>query len=129
MSIVFPAIGAGNMANTFSVGGYIRWEIFEGDWYDATLLYAHFVKSEAMWLPVKGRPDTAERFKSVPYWVCDYIPNSESQRDARPMTLAAVSDRYDKNYWLDAPIQLRKRLGVPVAYHVYNWHEIPFNIN
>ena len=26
-------------------------------------------------------------------------------------------------------IALKKRLGTPVAYHVYNWHEIPFNIN
>ena len=24
--------------------------------------------------------------------------------------------------------KLKERLGTPVAYHVYNWHEIPFNI-
>jgi hypothetical protein len=44
------------------------------------------------------------------------------------MTLATVSERYGKEYWIEAAVALRERLGTPVAYHVYNWHEIPFNI-
>ena len=129
LELNFPGIGAGEPANSFPLGGEIRWEFLSGDWYDATMLYADFVHNHAKWLPVKGRPDTPQKFKEIAYWICDYIPNSEQQRDARPMTLAAVSERYGERYWVDAPILLRKRLGVPVGYHVYNWHEIPFNIN
>ena len=129
MSAEFHAIGAGNMQNSFSLGGYVRWQIFDGDWYDATLIYRDFVKNYAEWLPVKGRPDTPDRFKEIGFWIADYIPNSESQRDARPMVLAAISEKFGSDYWFEAPIKLREELGVPVAYHVYNWHEIPFNIN
>jgi len=129
IQIGFPAIGAGEPSNSFAPGGYIRWEAITGDWYDATMLYAEFVHTSAKWLPVKGRPDTPEKFKEIPYWICDYIPNSEKQMEARPMTLASVSERYGKDYWTDAAIELKEKLGTPVAYHVYNWHEIPFNIN
>ena len=129
MSAEFHAIGAGNMKNSFSLGGHVRWQVFDGDWYDATLIYRDFVREHAEWLPVKGRPDTPDRFKEVGFWIADYIPNSESQRDARPMVLAAISEKFGNDYWFEAPIKLREELGVPVAYHVYNWHEIPFNIN
>jgi len=125
----YTAPGAGEAANSFTAAGRLRWEVFSGDWYDAAMLYAGFVRREASWLPVKGRPDTPEQFKKIALWICDYIPNSEKQMDARPMTLAAVSERYGKDYWTDAAIELKKRLGVPVGYQVYNWHEIPFNIN
>jgi hypothetical protein len=126
--ILFHGIGAGEVANSFSPAGSIRWEAIAGDWYDATRLYADFVRREASWMPTKGRPDTPPQFKEIPYWICDYIPNSEAQRDARPMTLATVSERYGEDYWVEAAIALKERLGTPVAYHVYNWHEIPFNI-
>ena len=126
---IFPAIGIGCRANSFSLGGVMRWQVFDGDWYDATMIYAHFVHTEAKWLPVKGRPDTPRKFKEIPFWICDYIPNSPEQMEARPMTLATVSERYGADYWVDAPIALKEALGTPVGYHVYNWHKIPFNIN
>ncbi|MBQ2726415.1 MAG: hypothetical protein IJF78_11985 [Clostridia bacterium] len=129
LRIDFSGIGAGHPSNSFSTAGYIRWEAISGDWYDAAMLYADFVHANAKWLPAKGRPDTPQKFKEIPYWICDYIPNSEKQMEARPMTLASVSERYGKDYWTDAAIALKKELGTPVAYHVYNWHEIPFNIN
>ena len=129
LQIVFPGLGAGHPSNSFSTGGYIRWEVIAGDWYDAAMLYADFVHADAKWLPEKGRPDTPQKFKKIPYWICDYIPNSAKQMEARPMTLASVSERYGKDYWTDAAIALKEELGTPVAYHVYNWHEIPFNIN
>ena len=127
--IAYYAPGAGEGANSFTAAGSLRWEVFDGDWYDAAMIYADFVHYNAEWLPVRGRPDTPKQFREIPYWICDYIPNSESQRDARPMTLAAVSERYGPDYWTDAAIALKNRLGTPVAYHVYNWHEIPFNID
>lgn len=127
----FFGIGAGLPANSFKAYGKCNWQFFEGDWYDAAMLYSDFVHREAEWLPEigeKGRKDLAERFKKVPFWICDYIPNSPSQGDNKPMNLSAGSDIYDKDYWYKAPVELQKELGVPIAYHVYNWHEIPFNI-
>ena len=131
MNVDFYGIGASLPANSFKVYGKCRWQFFEGDWYDAAMIYADFVKKEAQWLPEideNGRPDTAERFKNVPFWISDYIPNSRSQGDNKPMNLSAGSDIYEKEYWYKAPILLQEKLGVPIAYHVYNWHEIPFNI-
>lgn len=129
--VTFPAIGAGLPANSFALYGTCNWSFFSGDWYDATQLYADFVQREAEWLPeigINGREDISERFKKVPFWISDYIPNTESQGDNKPMNLSAGSDIYEKDYWYKAPMKLQEELGVPIAYHVYNWHEIPFNI-
>ena len=128
----FMAIGASLKNNSFKLGGTARWEFIQKDWYDATEIYAEFVHKNAKWIPQKGdngRVDTPDRFKDVPLWIMDYIPNSEKQLEARPMTLGTVSAMYGKDYWFDAPVELKKKLGVPIAYHVYNWHDIPFNIN
>ena len=125
----FPAIDVGARKNSFRLAGETRWQAFDGDWFDATAIYKGFVLSRAKWLPEKGRPDTPSQFKEIAFWICDYIPNSEKQLDARPMTLATVSEKFGKDYWVDAAIELKKRLDAPVGYQVYNWHEIPFNIN
>lgn len=127
----FFGINGGKPGNSFSLFGAARWQAFAGDWYDATMLYAKFVHAQANWLPPigeQGRLDTPAHFQNVPFWVCDYIPNSASQGDNRPMNLSAGSDKTDPGYWYQAVIDLQEALGVPIAYHVYNWHEIPFNI-
>ncbi len=129
--VKFFAPGASLAHNSFEPWGKCKWQFLKGDWYDAAMLYADFVKREATWLPEigeNGREDTKERFKNIPFWICDYIPNSESQGDNKPMSLSAGSDIYDSKYWYEAPIALQKELGMPIAYHVYNWHQIPFNI-
>ena len=131
IKVIFYGIDGSLPANSFTVYGCSRWQFITGDWYDATLLYRDFVKNEANWLPeidLNGRPDTPKRFKEVPFWVSDYIPNSPSQGDNKPLNLSAGSDKYNKDYWVDAVIELQKELDVPIAYHVYNWHQIPFNI-
>ena len=105
MTAKFPAIGAGNMGNSFELGGYMRWEAFEGDWYDATLLYADFVHNYANWLPEKGRPDTDEKFKEIAMWLVDY-----SGEDT-----------------LKGALRVREAMGYPIAVHAYSWHEIGFD--
>lgn len=127
----FYGINSASAANSFNLSGCCRWQYIGGDWYDASMIYANFVKKSADWLPQiesDGRADTPQRFKDVPFWVSDYIPNSASQGDNKPMKLSAGSDLYRKDYWVDAVIELQKKLDVPIAYHVYNWHQIPFNI-
>ena len=127
----FFGIGASLPANSFSLWGECNWQFLNGDWYDASQIYSEFVHKEAEWLPEideNGRIDTAQRFKDVPFWICDYIPNSESQGDNKPKNISAGTEIYPPNYWYKAPIELKNKLGVNIAYHVYNWHEIPFNI-
>lgn len=127
----FFGIGASLPANSFTLWGECNWQFLNGDWYDASQIYADFVKKKAIWLPEideNGRPDTPQRFKDVPFWICDYMPNSKEQGDNAPKNISAGNDRYGKDYWYSAPIELRKKLGVNIAYHVYNWHEIAFNI-
>ncbi len=127
----FYAPGGGKPANSFKLAGVCRLEAFEGDWYEASQLYSRFVKSECKWLPrlgEKGRKDLPERFANIPFWVSDFIPNTPYQRENKPKNLSAGSDIYDKDYWIDAVIELKEKLGTDLAYHVYNWHHIPFNI-
>lgn len=105
LAVKFPAIGAGIPGNSFDVGGCMRWEVFEGDWYDATMIYANFVHNYANWLPEKGRPDTAEKFKRIAAWTVDYSNND---------TLAGA-------------LRIRESLGYPTAVHSYFWHQIDFD--
>lgn len=129
LTATFYAIGGGNVGNSFDLYGEMRWQGFVGDWYDATMIYAAFVYKKATWLPELYRPDTPEKFKNIPFWVCDYVPNIKSQGNNKPMLLSAGSDIYEPEYWYKAPIELQKELGgLPIAYHVYNWCKIPFNI-
>ena len=127
----FFGINGGKPANSFSLYGVSRWKYFQGDWYDATMVYADFVHSKAEWLPEigeNGRLDTPEKFKEIPFWVYDYMPNTPYQRDNRPRSLTNSLVEKPEGYWYNAVIDLKNELDVPVAYHVYNWHEIPFNI-
>lgn len=131
LDVSFYAINSGNGANSFSLYGGAKWQSFRGDWYDATMIYSDFVHNRTEWLPkigAEGRIDTAQRFKEVPFWICDYVPNSEYQGDNVPASAFGDYKNYPKDDWYKAAIKLQKELDVPVAYQVYNWHEIPFNI-
>jgi hypothetical protein len=129
LDATFYATNGSIAGNSFDAFGQMRWKSFIGDWYDAAMIYADFVYKKAQWLPTLNRPDTPSRFKKVQFWISDYIPNIKSQGNNKPMLLSAGSDIYELDYWYKAPILLKKELGeIPIAYHVYNWHKIPFNI-
>ena len=123
----------GNLAaNSFELSGGAVWRVLFGDWYDAAKIYSEFVKKEAEWLPKiedDGRPDTARKFKELPFWVCDYIPNSPEQLDNKPLSISAGSDSYEAGYWYKAVMKLQRELGTPIGYHTYNWHKIAFNVD
>ena len=117
--------------NSFQFFGECKWQVFDGDWFDATMLYSKFVTEKANWLPEideNGRKDLSDKYKDVAFWITDCMPNSTYHRDNVPTSLVIGTSGYTNTYWKDAPILLRKELGVPIAYHVYLWHEIPFNI-
>ncbi len=109
LTATFPAIGASTMANSFSAGGYMRWEVYTGDWYDATLIYRNFVYQHANWLPKKGRPDTAQKFKEIALWA-NYNGKENFHEDC-----------------LNGVLKIREAIGHPIATHPYNWHQIKFD--
>ena len=117
--------------NSFKIPGVLRFCEFSGDWFEASEIYSAFVKEKCDWLPklgANGRKDLPERFRKIPFWVADFIPNTPYQRENKPMNLSAGSDIYSPDYWVEAVIELKNFLGTDVAYHTYNWHRIPFNI-
>lgn len=129
--LICHAENGGKPNNSFVLFGQCRWQVFDGDWFEASKIYYKFVKEKCTWLPdlgEEGREDIPMRFKKIPFWVADYIPNTEYQRENKPKNISAGSDIYASDYWINAVIELKRQLGVDIAYHVYNWHHIPFNI-
>ena len=130
LGVSYPAEYMGLPANSFSLRGGATWEYIHGDWYDCALRYGEFVKT-ADWLPVLGdygRPDTPDYFKEIPFWIMDFMPNIPEQGDNMPETLR-YRNNSDKDAWWKEAIRLKEALGLPVGYHIYNWHKNAFNID
>ncbi len=127
----FPAIGMGNGANAFELAGAMVWQALDGDWYDAANIYRAFVFDNAQWIPKvnqDGRMDTPKWFKEIPFWIMDWMPNCSGKEDEIPVNLRPANhEKTNEDDWYALPIQLQKALGVPIGYHLYNWHKIPFN--
>lgn len=78
---------------------------FDGDWFNAAMLYKEWVRKESFWYPrsllgKEGRKDTPTWMKELCVW--------------------AVGD--DRNVE-----QFQEALGVPIGFHWYCWHTIPFD--
>ena len=124
------APGMGKGGNAFELPGQIVWQVFSGNWYDATLIYKAFVRRHAEWLPKvgpEGREDTPQWAKELPVWIMDWMPNTNPLAEVIPTSLTKNGVKLPDDYWYAEPIKLQRALGVPIGYHVYNWHWIPFN--
>ena len=122
----FGAININRGANAFELAGALVWQIFDGDWYDLTNIYRDFVHNHAEWLPAYGRPDTPQWMRDLPLYIMDWMPADNPDADPipisiRPETLPLRDD------WYRTPIKLADSLDLPLGYHLYNWHWIPFN--
>lgn len=123
------APGYGKGGNAFSLSGKLVWQIFDGDWYDATLIYKRFVHTKASWLPAvgpEGREDTPLWMRELPLWIMDWLPNTNPLADPVPTSINKRDDE-PADKWYTDPIRLQQEIGTPIGYHVYNWHWIPFN--
>lgn len=116
----------GRGGNGFELYGRLVWQAFDGDWFDAARIYRAFVLSRAEWLPRHGRPDTPEWMKDVPLYLMDWMPNDNPDADPIPISIRPQKEPLPGE-WYQKPIRLAKELGVPMGYHLYNWHWIPFN--
>lgn len=96
--------------NSQSLRGLCVWELFDGDWYDAAMLYRNFFIKYAAWMPETaetGRADIADWFKKVSHWWRVRMKDDEQYVND---ILAANAD-----------------LGYDSPVHLYDWHQIPYD--
>ncbi len=104
-----PAPDQGRAGNRFEQSGTVVWQLLRGDWYDAALVYRDWAQREAQWFPpltADGRADTPPWMRELGAW---------AQMGGPPATC------------VPAVLAFAESLGVPVGFHWYNWHQIPFD--
>lgn len=85
------------------------WQAFSGDWYDAAVIYRDWVRRKANWYP----PLSAEGRDDTPRWMrelCGWALSGGSAKECVEPVLA-----------------FQKALDVPIGFHWYSWHVIPFD--
>ena len=119
MRILTESVGTGEPMNGQKLPGTTVWQLFYGDWYDATMIYREWALANARWVPQisaeEGRADSPRWMREAPVWfnqsIGSFFGNPAENREK----------------WADELIECREDLGIPVAVHVYNWHQIPFD--
>ena len=104
-----PVPDMGRPGVSFELPGQARWQILRGDWFDAATLYRNWASREAKWWPklgLDGRSDTPEWMRQLPAWVMTGGSAAECVAQVK---------------------RFRQEVGVPVGFHWYNWHQIPFD--
>lgn len=109
LSFEHPVPNMGTAGNSFSLSGEAVWQLLRGDWFDAAQIYRSWVREKANWFPKlnKGeRTDSPQWFKELCVWAVGGGAPSEC-----------------------VPIvkEFAEFMGVPVGFHWYNWHLIPFD--
>jgi hypothetical protein len=95
--------------NAFELSGRAVWRVFSGDWYDAAVIYRDWVRKEARWMPrlgKEGREDTPPWMRELCLW---------AQTGGTPEHVAPAVKEF------------ARFMGMPVGFHWYSWHEIPFD--
>lgn len=96
--------------NSGHLAGSTVWQLFDGDWFDASMIYRDFVLNEAKWIPEiteKGRTDVPEWFLKCPHWWRVFVTPED-------------------DWWQDV-ITASEDLGVPCTAHTYRWHQNPYD--
>lgn len=104
-----PAADMGRPGNRFRLAGEAVWRLLRGDWFDAATIYRDWVRREAKWFPEltpEGRADTPRWMRELPVWVMTGGGPEACVKEVE---------------------QFAKMMGVPVGFHWYNWHQIPFD--
>lgn len=109
LAVETPAADLSQAGNDFTVSGEVVWQLLRGDWFDAARIYRTWAQKEARWWP----PLTREGRKDTPLWM--------RELSTWVMTGGAPDE------CLPAVKAFREALGLPVGFHWYNWHQIPFD--
>jgi len=118
-----PVPDMGKAGNSFTLMGQAVWQLLRGDWYDAARIYRRWVVQEARWYP---RGDNASpRLGNVSAWTAPRPLKTfrEWMRDLPAWSLASGGAPE-----VVSPVEeFAKYCGVPVGFHWYYWHQIPFD--
>ncbi len=112
MKAVMPLCDIDRPENSQTLAGEAVWQLFDGDWYDAALLYRDFFEQHACWKPVMQdgkRKDTPDWLRKNPHWW-------------RKRMLA------DEGF-ADELLQASADLGLNSPVHLYDWFQIPYDTN
>lgn len=110
LKAIQPLANIKSSTNSQNLEGVVVWELFDGDWYDAALLYRDWVTKEAGWIPEMSdgvRADSPEWLVKAPHWWL-------------------VRVKQDESFAQDV-LRVSADLGVESAVHLYDWHVIPFD--
>ena len=112
LTYTHPAPNMGLAGNSFSLEGEAVWQLLRGDWFDAATIYKQWASREAKWWPRltrEGRADT-------PRWA----------RDLNAWTMTGMTAGWPSNC-VDEVKRFHQFLEMPIGFHWYNWHQIPFD--
>lgn len=100
-----PLCESDRPCNGQTLYGSCVWQLTDGDWYDAALIYRAWMEQNASWVPEVGRPDGGW-LQDIDAWFLVHI---------------------DKDDFADEILEAAKDLGVRCAVHLYLWHNNPFD--
>ena len=103
----WPAPNMGLNGNGYKLPGKVVLGYVEGNWYEAAMIYKAWVKNRAPWWPPtpSKRPS---RIQDIAIWL-------QHEGGDDPATLVPEVLRF------------AKYMGVPIGFHWYLWHKIPFD--
>ncbi len=112
MKAIMPLRDIDMPCNGQTLEGETVWELFDGDWYDAALLYKAFFETRASWKPeLKDgkRTDMPEWLRTNPHWWRKRMKWDES--------------------FADELLEVSEDLGLHSPVHLYDWFQIPYDTN
>ena len=83
-----PIPGMGIPETEYSLPGKVIWQLFRGDWFDATLIYKNWVSQHARWFPQstgEGRSDTPLWLRELSVWVSGDVKTHDGQITAESL--------------------------------------------
>ncbi len=98
--------------NSQVLEGEAVWELFDGDWYDAALIYKAFFEDHASWKPETKdgkRVDMPEWLRTNPHWWRKRM-------------------KWDETF-ADELLEASEDLGLYSPTHIYDWFQIPYDTN
>lgn len=113
--------------NSNKLPGKAIWKTYDGDWFDATNIYRAFNNASCPWAAERTEKNTPDWMMDLPFWIMDWVPYDATSDEILPTNLRHDGEKIHYNDWYENAIKLQDALGVPIGYHVYNWHQIPFN--
>ncbi len=109
LSFDHPVSQMGRPGNRFELCGQAVWQHMAGDWFDAAVIYRQWVRQHAKWYP----PLTEDGRADTPVWM-------------RELSVWGLGGG-DPKSGLPVLQEFAEKMGLPVGFHWYNWHQIPFD--